>query len=207
MNDTRAIRKNAKFSKKVETIRKLIKFCILHSSPSSAFVKSTWTSADASVQTPNVPWRDNFPWGLKYKNGRISLTLSVTNNDAESGRSLVCITSCTWQLVVLARIWNDLDFGSNWQIQRPKEVKLDRIEFLLSCRYQPLNGLACQISSRKYFDFGMNLLLYFVLLNGVINLNDFQFRWLKKASSRLKNSLKSFDIQSSKIKLVLDFSI
>ena len=49
-----SLEKFSSFSKKINTIRKLIKFCILHSS--------------TFVQTPNVSWRDNWdncPWGVK----------------------------------------------------------------------------------------------------------------------------------------------
>ena len=47
----------------INAIRKLLKFCILHPPfPSSAFVQSTLTS----VQTQNVPWRENCPWGVQY---------------------------------------------------------------------------------------------------------------------------------------------
>ena len=37
----------------------------MRKSPSSVFVQSTLTT----VQTPNVPWRDNCPWGVKFLKG------------------------------------------------------------------------------------------------------------------------------------------
>ena len=71
-----------KFSKKIIIIRKLMKFCILHPhlSLSSAFVQSSLTS----VQTQNVPWRENCPWGVKSR----VWCLGFTGLGRKSGRIL-----------------------------------------------------------------------------------------------------------------------
>ena len=54
--------KCSKFSKNINAIIKLIKFCILH-------LRLSLQSTLTFVQTQNVSWRDDCPWGVNLKHG------------------------------------------------------------------------------------------------------------------------------------------